>query len=110
MRAGPLRHRCALQKPVRVKNRTGGFDVTWTEIGKLWAEITLPTGRIMPVAEQLTAVVSAEIRIRPRADAVAGNRIVHTVNGVTTTYLIEAPLPNNERDMLRLLCSSVPNP
>jgi head-tail adaptor len=99
-----------MQKPVRVKNRTGGFDVTWAEIGKLWAEITLPTGRIMPVAEQLTAVVSAEIRIRPRADAVAGNRIVHTVNGVTTTYLIEAPLPNNERDMLRLLCSSVPNP
>lgn len=110
MRAGPLRHRCAMQKPVRVKNRTGGFDVTWSEITKLWAEITLPTGRIAPVAEQLSAVVSAEIRIRPRADAVAGNRIVYAANGVTTTYLIEAPLLNNERDMLRLLCSSVPNP
>jgi head-tail adaptor len=110
MRAGPLRHRCALQKPVRVKNRTGGFDVTWEEIGNPWAEITLPTGRIAPVAEQITAVVSAEIRIRPRADAVAGNRLVHTAKGVTTTYLIEAALPNNDRDMIRLLCSNVPNP
>ena len=105
-----MRNRCVLQKPVRVKNRTGGFDVTWSEVGKLWAEITLPTGRVVPVAEQLTAVVSAEIRIRPRSDAVAGNRMVHAVNGVSTTYLIEAALLNNERDMLRLLCSNVPNP
>lgn len=110
MRAGPLRHRCAMQKPVRVKNSTGGFETTWSEIGKLWAEITIPTGRIAPVAEQLTAVVTAEIRIRPRADAVAGNRLVHSVKGVSVTYLIEAALINNERDMLRLLCSNVPNP
>jgi head-tail adaptor len=110
MRAGPMRHRCAMQKPVRVKNSTGGFATTWSEIGNLWAEITIPTGRIAPVAEQLTAVVTAEIRIRPRADAVAGNRLVHSVNGISVTYLIEAALINNERDMLRLLCSNVPNP
>ncbi len=110
MRAGRLRHHCALQRPERVKNRTGGFDVTWVEIGNPWAEIALPTGRIAPIAEKVAAVVTAEIRIRPRMDAVAGNRMVHTVNGVSTTYLIEASLLNNERDMLRLLCSNVPNP
>lgn len=105
-----MRHRCALQKEARTPNGSGGFNVTWAEIGKLWAEITLPTGRIAPVAEQLKVVVTAEIRIRPRADAVAGNRITHTANGITTTYLIGAALLNNERDMLRLLCSNVPNP
>ncbi|WP_065870024.1 phage head closure protein [Pseudomonas sp. 25 E 4] len=110
MRAGPLRHRCTMFKPVLTKNKTGGFDTSWVELVKLWAEITMPTGRTAPVAEQLKVVVTAEIRIRPRADAVAGNRLVHTVNGITTTYLIEAALPNNERDMLRLLCSNVPNP
>jgi head-tail adaptor len=110
MRAGPMDHRCVMQKPVRVKDPTGGFDVTWVEVGKLWAEITLPTGRTAPVAEKLTAVVTAEIRIRPRADAVAGNRLAETFKGTTTTYLIEAALLNNERDMLRLLCSNVPNP
>lgn len=105
-----MRHRCVMQKPVRVKNSTGGFIVTWVELGKLWADIALPTGRTAPVSEQLTAVVTAEIRIRPRADALAGNRLVETVKGVSTTYLIEAALLNNERDMLRLLCSNVPNP
>lgn len=110
MRAGQLRHRCMLQHPLRVKNKTGGFDVTWSDIGKIYAEITLPTGRTAPVAEQVKAVVTAEIIIRPRGDAVAGNRLVHTSNGTSTTYLIEAALPNNQRDMLRLLCSNVPNP
>ena len=110
MRAGPLRHLCIMFKPVLTKNKTGGFDTTWVELVKLWAEITMPTGRTAPVAEQLKAVVTAEIRTRPRANAVAGNRLVHTANGITTTYLIEAALPNNERDMLRLLCSNVPNP
>ncbi|NWA30060.1 head-tail adaptor protein [Pseudomonas sp. C6002] len=110
MRAGPLRHRCTMFKPVLTKNKTGGFDTSWVELVKLWSEITMPTGRTAPVAEQLKAVVTAEIRIRPRSDAVAGNRLVHTSGGIATTYLIEAALPNNERDMLRLLCSNVPNP
>ena len=110
MRAGPMRHLCALQKEMRMPNGSGGYVVAWTEIGKLWAEITLPTGRIAPVAEQLKVVVTAEIRIRPRADAVAGHRLVHTAKGITTTYLIGAALVDNENTMLRLLCSNVPNP
>ena len=110
MRAGPMRHRCTMFKPVLTKNKSGGFDTSWVEVGKLWCEITMPTGRIAPVAEQLKALVTAEIRVRPRADAVAGNRIVHTAKGITTTYLIGAALIDNEHSMLRLLCSNVPNP
>lgn len=91
-------------------NGSGGFLVTWVEVGKMWAEITMPTGRVSPVAEQLKVVVTAEIRVRPRADAVAGNRIVHTAKGITTTYLIGAALIDNGHSMLRLLCSNVPNP
>lgn len=105
-----MRHRCTMFKPVLTRNKSGGFDVTWAEIGKLWSEITMPTGRVSPVAEQLKVLVTAEIRIRPRADAVAGNRLVHTVKGITTTYLIGAALIDNENTMLRLLCSNVPNP
>jgi head-tail adaptor len=99
-----------MQKPERAPNGSGGFLVTWPEIGKLWAEITTPTGRVAPVAEKLTRVVTAEIRIRPRVDAVAGNRLVHISKGISTTYLIEAALIDNESTMLRLLCSNVPNP
>ena len=108
MRAGPLRNRCRITRSERVQNDTGGYDQVWVEAGEIWAEVTLPTGRVSPVAEQLQAVVSAEIRIRPRSDIAAGWRLTEKRSGVT--YKVEAVLPNNDRDMLRLLCSSVPNP
>lgn len=106
MRAGPMRHRCALFKPVLAKNKTGGFDTTWAPAGKVWAEITIPSGLLAPVAEQIKAIITAEIRVRPRSDLKAGCRLVE--KGVT--YLIEAALPDNDLSMLRLLCSNVPNP
>lgn len=106
MRAGPLKHRCAVTKPHRQKNASGGATETWLDAGKVWAEITTPTGRLVPVAEQLEAVISAEIRLRPRADIAAGWRLAE--GGVT--YKVEAALLDNDRTMQRLLCSTVPNP
>lgn len=107
MRAGKLRHRCSLQSEQRTPDGMGGYVDGWAEIRPAWCEITTPTGRVSNVAQQLTAVVSAEIRARPSADLVAGRRLVHTRLGITTTYLIEAALLDNESSMLRLLCSNV---
>jgi len=103
-----MRHRCHLFEPRKEQNKSGGFTLTWPQVGEVWAEVTMPTGRVSPVAEQLKAVISAEIRIRPRTDIVAGWRLTEKRTGMT--YQVEAALLNNERDMLRLLCSSVPNP
>ncbi len=103
-----MRHRCLLSKYERVQNDTGGYDQAWVQVGEVWAEVTMPTGRTAPVAEQVEAVISAEIRIRPREDIAAGWRVTEKRAGIT--YKVEASLLNNERDMLRLLCSSVPNP
>jgi len=103
-----MRHRCRVLKPYREQNTSGGYEETWLEVVEIWAEITTPTGRVSPVAEQLQAVISAEIRVRPRSDIVAGWRLIDKRTGAA--YQVEAPLLNNERDMLRLLCSSVPNP
>ena len=47
--------------------------------------------------------VSAEINIRYRRDVVAGQHLVH--DGIT--YEIIAPLPTNQRDMLKLMCKTV---
>jgi len=107
MRAGPLRHRATLQEQQRVPDGAGGYAETWVELRKVWVEITLPTGRVATVADQLQNVVTAEIRARPSPALVAGRRLVHTRQGITTTYLIEAALPDNENSMLRLLCSNV---
>lgn len=103
MRAGPLRHRASLQAQQRVPDGAGGYVEQWAELRKVWVEIALPTGRIATVANQMQALVSAEIRARPAADLVAGRRLVHR----GTTYLIEAPLLDNDNSMLRLLCSNV---
>lgn len=90
----------------QVKRPGGGFTESWVEITKVWAEITIPTGRVAVAADQLTAEITAEIRVRYRADIVAGMRIVHGPK----VYLVEASLPDNDQTMLRLLCSSVTNP
>ncbi|MVF50585.1 phage head closure protein [Pseudomonas monteilii] len=108
MRAGPLRHRCTLQQETLVSEEGGGKAPSWSPVRDVWTEIQIPTGRVQAVADQLQAVASAEIRARFARDFKAGMRLVHKSGG--ETYLIEAVLPSNERDMLRLLCSSVVNP
>lgn len=106
MRAGPLRNRCSLHTQQRTPDGLGGYTEAWVELRKVWAEITLPTGRTDQVAQQLQSTVTAEIRTRYAADLQPGRRLVH--GGIT--YTIEAPLPDNQRSMLRLLCSSVATP
>lgn len=106
MRAGELRHRCSVQRFQDVKGRGGSVVTTWLDVGKVWAEITIPTGRVAVAADQLTAEITAEIRVRYRADILAGMRITHGL----TTYQIEAALPDNVQTMLRLLCSNIVNP
>lgn len=106
MNAGRLCNPITLQQKQRAPDGMGGWTEAWTELRSLWAEITIPTGRVATVAQQLEATVTAEIRVRLAADIRAGMRLVHGA----TTYAIEAALPDNERRMLRLLCSSVPHP
>lgn len=106
MRAGELRHRCSLQCAQEVKGRGGSVVTTWLDVGKVWAEIMIPTGRVAVAADQLTAEITAEIRVRYRTDVTAGMRIVHGL----MTYRIEAALPDNVQTMLRLLCSNIVNP
>jgi len=90
-----------------VPDGAGGYAEKWVDQRKVWAEITMPSGRVATVADQLQGQISAEIRARPAADLVVGRRLLHTRLGITTTYLIEAALLDNETSMLRLLCSNV---
>lgn len=83
----------ALDQPVK----------TWQDIGPIWAEINIPSGRMYEAASQMQVVVTAEINIRYRKDVVAGQHLAHG----GTTYEIIAPLPTNQRDMLKLMCRTV---
>ncbi|WP_176509439.1 MULTISPECIES: head-tail adaptor protein [Pseudomonas] len=108
MRAGPLRHRFEVTHRHEERNKSGGATVTWLPGARpeMWGEVRTPTGRVTAVAEKLSAVVTAEIIARPRSDIVVGSRL--TRRGIT--YQVEAVLPDNENTLMRLLCSSVPNP
>lgn len=108
MRAGPLRHRFEVTHRYEERNKSGGATVKWLPATRpeMWGEVRTPSGRVTAVAEKLSAVVTAEIIGRPRSDIVAGSRL--TRRGFT--YQVEAVLPDNESTLMRLLCSSVPNP
>lgn len=106
MRAGPARHRFILMKEERTPDGSGGAVVTWVEVRDVWAQVTLPSGRLAPVAERIEAQVTAELLIRATPEAVAGRRLVRS----SATYEIQAALGDNNNSLLRLLCSSVANP
>ena len=106
MRAGPLRHRCTLQAQQQTPDGMGGYQQHWADQRKVWAQISLPSGRLASVSQQLTATVTAELTCRPAADLLPGRRLVYG----GTVYTIEAALPDNTRSLLRLLCSSQPHP
>ena len=103
MRAGPLRHVCLLRGLTQTTDELNQPIKGWADLGKVWAEIKAPTGRMYEAASQMQAEVSAEINIRYRRDVVAGQHLVH--DGIT--YEIIAPLPTNQRDMLKLMCKTV---
>ncbi|WP_262377688.1 phage head closure protein [Pseudomonas lundensis] len=103
MRAGPLRHLCMLRGITETRDELNQAVKGWADIGKVWAEIKAPSGRMYEAASQMQAQISAEINIRYRRDVVAGQHLV--CDGIT--YEVIAPLPTNQRDMLKLMCKTV---
>lgn len=103
MRAGALRHRCMRRGFVEGKDALGQPSKVWGDLGMIWAEINIPSGRMYEAASQMQVTVSAEINIRYRKDVAAGQHLVHQ----GTSYEIIAPLPTNQRDMLKLMCKTV---
>lgn len=103
MRAGPLRHRCMRRGYIESKDDLGQPSKVWGDLGALWAEINIPSGRMYEAASQMQVTVTAEINIRYRKNVVAGQHLVH--DGVA--YEIVAPLATNQRDMLKLMCKTV---
>lgn len=103
MRAGTLRHTCMRRGFIEGKDALGQPSKVWGDLGKIRAEINIPSGRMYEAASQMQVTVTAEINIRYRKDVVAGQHLVHG----STTYEIIAPLPTNKRDMLKLMCRTV---
>lgn len=91
MRAGPLRYRVSIQKPVVLRNDSGEVIVdSWSEVAKVWAAIEPISGREYMASTEFRAGITTRIRIRWRADVDAACRVVADDG---TVYSIDAALP-----------------
>ena len=59
-----LNRKLALQDPVRTPDGAGGWSVTWTTLGHLWAEVRHGRGRALTVATLDVARVPLNIIVR----------------------------------------------
>lgn len=97
MRAGPLRHRVIIEKPVTLPSVTGDPLVVWTQVARdVPADIKPMSVREFiagaggPLASQLTAKIT--LRYRPGINATM--RIKHWRDGTYDLYNLAGPLPD----------------
>lgn len=102
MRAGSLRHKVTLQKPVETQNAYGEPEQRWQTVSSnIWASISPLRGREYLTAQQMTSEIDAKICLRHRTDVTAKMKIVKG----TDEYLIEAIINPDERNReLELMC------
>jgi len=68
MRAGELRHRITLQKPVHTRDAFGESVTTYEDMATVYAAIEWQSGRRYVEAAQINAEVQGVTRIRYRSD------------------------------------------
>ena len=68
MRAGELRNRITLQKPVQTRNTFNEMVTTYPDVATVWAAVEWRSGRRYESANQLNSEIQGIIRIRYRSD------------------------------------------
>lgn len=77
MRAGRLDRRITLLRQTETQGADGAPIRTWSEVGKVWAEVVPVGGKERLQAPQTIAEQTARIRIRYRAGVDVQMRIEH---------------------------------
>jgi len=78
MRAGRLKHRISLEKPVKKQDPDSGEIVdSWQKVADLWAEIAPASVREFVAAQATQSEVTGRIVIRYRPDITNKFRITH---------------------------------
>ena len=65
MRRPVLNRKLVLEAPERVPDGAGGYEITWTALGEVWAEIKAGTGR--EKALEFMTIAALPLRITLRA-------------------------------------------
>lgn len=78
MRIGKLDQRVTIQEPTEVRDASGGFTLTWANIGTaptVWAAVEPSSAGETREGEKATARASYSVRMRYRADITAKIRL-----------------------------------
>lgn len=93
MRAGKLRHRVRIERPIQVQDPvTGGLVTDWVLVATVWASIEPLSAREFIAAQASQSEVSARVGMRYRDGIDATMRIVHRGK----VYNIAGVLPDPE--------------
>ena len=105
LRAGDLRNRITIQRLAQNEDAWGQpLPAGWADVGKAWANIRNQSGLATIKAGAEISIVQTSIRVRYRADVLAGMRVLHGA----TVYMVRAVLPGEaRREYLDLVCEVV---
>ena len=65
-RLGALRHRVAIEEPLRTADEGGGAAIAWNLVATVWAEVAPKTGREVFESDQLGGRITHDVRLRYR--------------------------------------------
>lgn len=104
MRAGKLRHRLSVQKPVETRNAYGEPVPSWETFATVWGSVEPLRGREMWAAKEKEARIDVRIRTRYLSDVTAKMRIIHGSHTYEIVSIIDIEMAHKE---LQLMCYEV---
>lgn len=73
--AGDLRHRVAIENPVRMSDEAGGATIEWQRVAEVWAAIWSRSAGENFSADRIAGIATHDIWIRHRSDVTPDMRI-----------------------------------
>jgi SPP1 family predicted phage head-tail adaptor len=104
MKAGSLNHLVTLQQSLPDRDSYGTEVPRWSDVAKVWAEVTDISGREYTAMQQAVSAVSVRVRIRYRDGVVATMRVL---DGARVLEIVSVINADGGRSELQLMCQEI---
>lgn len=104
MRAGLLRHRVTLYRPIETRTLAGESLIEWEEYDIVWASVEPVSGGEEWLSSKARENIDVSIRMRYRPDVEAKHRAVHAGVNYEITAII---IPDTRKIEMVLSCVKV---
>lgn len=75
MTIGQLRHQVTIQRQVRTEDGAGGGEISWSDVGTVWAEIKPARASEKFFAQKLEQNVTHTVKLRDRFELESDQRL-----------------------------------